>query len=254
MANPAKRKFSNFLSSLLYENDEEKTTATTEVEEVPPPELTQEDIATFEVSMSAEGEEDIVEMAKKIIVDSQTESDNDEFPDISNVQSVLDTAGTDADHELICKILMNFVHCNPADLEQDGIKRRQAIMDAIEQTKQKSLVLKNEKADEEQALVQAEKDAEVACREAISQANIESERAIEEEKARSAAIIAEIRQRTDSATENAKQQRDATLESIAVQRAENEAVISKSNALVSETEKQGQIVISKIDTWLGYLK
>lgn len=252
MANTSKGKFANFLNSLLYEKEE--ATATEVVEEAQPPEITQEDVETFEVSMSGESEEEIANMAKKIIVDSQVESDNDEFPDISNVQSVLDTAGTNADHGLICKILMNFVHCNPEDLEKDGIKRRQAIMDAVEQTKQKSLALKAEKADEEKALVEAEKNAEVACTEAISQANIESERAIEEEKARSAAIIAEIRQRTDSAAEAAKQQRDATLESIAMQRAENESIISKSNSLVSETEKQGQTVISQIDTWLGYLK
>lgn len=246
----AKKKFADFLNGLLYENEEESTS--TPVEENETPELTQEEMATFEASISEE-EEDVVEKAKRIIVESQIDSDNDEYPDISNVQSVLDTAGTDADHDLIRKILMNFVHCDPVELEKDGIKRREAIMNAIESTKQKAEALKVEKANDEQALIQAEKDAEVACTEAISQANIESERAIEEEKARSAAIIAEIRQRTDEATEAAKQQRDSTLESIAQQRAENEATLSKSATLVAETEKQGQNVINQINGWLGYL-
>lgn len=240
-------KFSNFLNRLLYDEEKERTP------EEETPEVTQEEIATFEISMSEEGEESITEMANKIIVDSQLESDNDEYPDISNVQSVLDTTGVDADHSLIRNILTNFAHCDPAELEKDGIARKQAIENAIEHTKQQAAALKAEKANDEQTLIQAEKDAEAACTEAISQANIESEKAIEEEKARSAAIIAEIRQRTDSATEEAKMQRDATLESIAMQRAENQTALQKSANLVAETEKQGQIVINQINTWLEYL-
>lgn len=242
----AKNKFTDFLNRIFYEE------GSTLAEETP--QLTQEEMATFESSVTEEAGENIIEMAKKIIVDSQMESDNDEYPDISNVQSVLDTAGVDADHELIRKILRNFANCDPAELEKDGISRKEAILNAIEQTRQQAAALKNEKVNDEQALAQAEKDAEAACTEAISQANIESEKAIEEEKARSAAIIAEIRQKTDSATEAAKQQRDATLDSIATQRAENEAVLHKSANLVAETEKQGQVVINQIDTWLEYLK
>lgn len=242
----ARRKFTDFLNRVLYEQGEAPA------EEMP--QLTEEEMATFEESMSEEGGESVVEMAKKIILESQVESDNDEYPDICNVQSVLDTAGVDADHELIQKILKNFVHCDPADLEKDGASRRQAILNAIEETRQKSAAIKLEKANDEQSLAQAEKEAEAACTEAISKANIESEQAIEEEKARSAAIIADIRQRTDAATEAAKQERDTTLESIAIQRAENEASIRKSVELVAETEKQGQSVINQIDTWLSYLK
>lgn len=243
-------KFSKFLNRLLYDEEKEKNPEEMQEEM---PKLTQEEMATFEISMSEEGEENITEMANKIIVDSQLESDNDEYPDISNVQSVLDTTGVDAEHGLVRNILTNFAHCDPAELEKDGIARRQAIENAIEHTKQQAAALKAEKANDEQALIQAEKDAEAACTEAISQANIESEKAIEEEKARSAAIIAEIRQRTDSATEEAKKQRDATLESIAMQRAENQAALQKSANLVVETEKQGQIVINQINTWLEYL-
>ena len=77
---------------------------------------------------------------------------------------------------------------------------------------------------------------------------------IEEEKRRSAAIIAEIRQRTDDATAAAKQQRDETLGILSAQRAENEAVLRNSAALVAETEKQGQVVMNQIDEWLSYLK
>lgn len=239
-------RFTDFLNRVFYEEGSTPAEETSQ--------LTEEEKAAFEATMAEEGGESVVEMAQRIIMDSQVGSDNDEFPDISNVQSVLDTAGADADHELIRKILVNFAHCDPAELEKDGVGRRQAILDAIEQTRQRATALKTEKANDEQVLAQAEKDAEAACTEAISQANIDSERAIEEEKARSAAIIAEIRQRTEQATEAAKQQRDSTLESISAQRAENEAALKKSASLVAETEKQGLVVISQIDTWLGYLK
>ncbi len=242
----AMKKFTDFLNRFLYEE------GSTPAEEMP--KLTQEEMSTFETSMSEEGGENISEMAQRIIIESQVKSDNDEYPDICNVQSVLDTAGVDVDHELVRKILENFAHCDPEELEKDGISRRQAIMDAIEQTKKQAENLKVQKANEEHDLTQAEKEAEAVCTEAISQANIQSEREIEEEKARSAAIIAEIRQRTDSATEAAKQQRDTTLKNIAAQRAENESALHKSANLVAETEKQGQMVINQIDTWLGYLK
>lgn len=237
-------KFKDFLNRTLYE----------EGGETKPQQLTPEELENYETSMSAAGEENIPEMAKKIIEDSQVASDNDEYPDISNVQSVLETAGTDASHDLICKILINFAHCNPEELEKDGTNRRQAINDAIEQTKQQAAALKTEKAAEEQSLVEAERAAEKACSDAIAQANAESEKAIEEERARSAAIIADIRKRTDEATEAAKQEREATRESIAAQRAENEMALAKSANLVAETEKQGQIVINQINDWLGYLK
>lgn len=238
-------KFKDFLNRTLYEEGGESKT----------PQLTPEEIENYETSMAASNDEaNIVEMAKKIIADSQVASDNDEFPDISNVQSVLETAGTDASHDLICKILINFAHCNPEELEKDGVNRRQAINDAIEQTRQQAAALKAEKAAEEQSLVEAERAAETACSEAIAKANAESEKAIEEERARSAAVIAEIRRRTDEATETAKQEREATRETIAAQRAENEATLTRSANLVAETEKQGQVVINQINDWLGYLK
>lgn len=242
----AKGKFTDFLNRFLYEEGENTPTDA--------PTVTPEEMATYEASVSEEGGENIVEMAKKIIADSQVASDNDEFPDISNVQSVLDTTGTEASHELIRNILTNFAHCDPAELEQDGITRKQAILAAIEQVKQQAAALKVEKANDEQSLAQAERDAEAACTAAISEANIASEQAIEEEKARSAAIIAEIRKNTEAATEAAKQQRDVTLQEIAAQRADNEAALRNSAELVAETERQGQPVINQIDTWLGYLK
>ena len=242
----AKGKFTDFLNRFLYEG-EENTTADTQ-------QLSPEEIASFEASVSEDGGENVTEMAKRIIADSQVASDNDEFPDISNVQTVLETTGTEASHELIRNILTNFAHCDPIELEKDGNIRKQAILDAIEQVKQQSAALKVEKANDEQTLSQAERDAEAACTAAISEANIASEQAIEEEKARSAAIIAEIRRNTETATEAAKQQRDSTLESIAAQRAENEAALRKSAELVAETERQGQLIVAQIVEWLNYLK
>lgn len=238
--------FKDFLGRVLYE--EENTTG------VETSELTQEEMATFEASMTEETGENVAEKARAIIAESQIEADNDEYPDIVNVQTALDTAGSGENHELIRRILVNYAGCNPEELEKDGIKRREAIMKAIEHTQQQAAVLKSEKANEEQALIQAEREAEAACTEAINQANVACEQAIEEEKRRSAAIIAEIRQRTDDATVAAKQQRDETLETLSTQRAENEAVLRNSAALVAETEKQGQIVVSQIDEWLSYLK
>ena len=162
-------KFTDFLNRFLYEEGEKAPTDA--------PQVTPEEMASFEASVSEEGGESIVEMAKKIIADSQVASDNDEYPDISNVQSVLDTTGTEASHELIRNILTNFAHCNPAELEHDGITRKQAILNAIEQVKQQAAALKVEKEGEEQALAQAERDAEAACTEAISQANLASQQA-----------------------------------------------------------------------------
>lgn len=239
-------KFTDFLNRFLYEEGANTTPETHQV--------TPEEMATFEASVSESSGEDVVEIAKKCIADSQVEADSDELPDISNVQSVVETTGVDASHELIRNILTNFAHCDPVELEKDGIKRKDAILAAIEQVKQQAAALKQEKAADEQNLAQAERDAEAACTEAISQANLASEQAIEEEKKRSAAIIAQIRQDTEAATEAAKQQRNATLESIAAQRAENESALRKSADLVAETEKQGQMVIDQIVEWLNYLK
>lgn len=239
-------KFADFLNRFLYEEGSPQTADNLQ--------LTPEEMAEFEASMSEGNEESVTDMAARIITESQVESDNDEYPDICNVQSVLDTAGPEASHDLIRKILMNFAHCDPDALEMDGIKRKQAILDAIEQTKKQAAVLKTEKAQDEQSLAQQERDAEAACTEAISKANQDSERAIEEEKARSAAIIEQIRKNTDAATDAAKQERAATLEDIAAQRSENEAALRKSASLVAETERQGKIVIDQIDEWLGHLK
>ncbi len=239
-------KFTEFLNRFLYEEGANASTET--------PQVTPEEMASFEASMSEDGGEDVIEMAKKIITDSQAEADSDNLPDISNVQSVLATTGTEASHELIRNILTNLVHCDPAELEKDGIKRKDAILKAIEQVRQQANALKKEKAADEQDLIQAERNAEAACTEAISQANVASEQAIEEEKARSAAIIAEIRKNTEAATEAAKQNRDATLEEIAAKRSENEAVLRNSANLLAETEKHGQMVVSEIEKLLSYLQ
>lgn len=238
-------KFAEFLNRFLYEDGNNTATET---------QATPEEMANYEASVSESSGEDVVEMAKRRIADSQVEADSDELPDISNVQSVVETTGVDASHELIRNILTNFAHCDPAELEKDGIKRKDAILAAIEQVKQQAATLKQEKADDEQALAQAERDAEAACTDAISQANLASQQAIDEEKARSAAIIAQIRLDTEAATNAAKEQRDATLKSIAAQRVENESALRKSADLVAETERQGQMVIAQIVEWLNYLK
>ena len=240
------KNFKDFISRALYE---EEPAPEAEASEPSP-----EEMATFEASMSEENGENVTEKAQAIIEDSQVESDNDEWPDISNVQTALDTAGSGENHELIRRILVNYARCNPDDLEKDGIKRRQAIMDAIQRTQQQAAALKAEKASEEQALLQAEREAEATCTAAINQANIECEQAIQEAKKQLAEIIANVRQKADDATVAAKQKRDETLETLSAQRAENEAVIRNSAALVAETEKYGQSVINQIDEWLSYLK
>lgn len=245
-------KFTDFLNRVFYENASAETPEVPETLETE--NLTQEEMATFEASMSEEYDEDVTQMAQRIIADSQIEFDNDEYPDISNVQSVLDTVGTKAEPEMIRKCLKNFLNCEPDDLEKDGIGRKQAILNAIEKIKQQAVALKAEKANDEQTLLQTEKDAETACTEAISQALTESEKAIEEEKARSAEIIAEIRRKAELATEEAKQERDTTLESISAKRAENETALKKSNNLVTETERQGQLVIDQVNALLKYLQ
>lgn len=250
-------RFTDFMNRVFFEEE------STEVTELP--EITDEEKAKFEATMSDEKTENVTEMAQKIISESQVESDNDEYPDISVVQSVLDSVGADANHTVIRNVLTNFAKCEPEAVEKDGNNRKIAIQNAIEQIKKQSEALRAEKIADEESLSQAEKQAEASCTEAIAQANIASEQAIEAEKARlaaaieaekerSATIIAEIRQSTDAATEEAKQQRSTTLESIAAQRAENEAALQKSANLEAEIERQGQIIINQIDEWLSYLK
>lgn len=237
--------FKKFLNQVLYEEaptPEEKSS-------IPTP----EEMEAFETTMATTGGDDVTEMARTIIADSQVDSDNDEFPDISNVQNALETAGSGENHELIRRILVNYGGFDPADLEKDGVKRRQAIVDAITRVQQQDVALKASKADEEQSLTQAEKAAETSCTEAITQANVACEEAIEAEKQRSAAIIASIRQKAEDDTQAAKQARDETLAALAAQRSDNDAALRKSAALVAEVENQGNIVISKIDELLGYL-
>ena len=242
----ARKKFGEILNKLLYVEG-----GAPEAEDAA---VTPEEMEAFEESMATAADgDDVTLIAKKIIADSQAEADSDEYPDISIVESVLETAGTDAPHELIRKILLNFAHCNPDDVEKDGVKRREYIQEAINQTKQRAEALKAEKNQDEQSLIEAERAAEATCTAAITQANEDSEKAIEAEKARSAAIIEEIRQRTDAATEEAKKARDTTLESIAAQRAENADAIRKATNLVAETEKHGMNVINQINTWIDYL-
>ena len=236
--------FKDFLSRLLYE--EKSTTEFTE--------STTEEMAEFEASVSEQNCEDVSERAKAIITDSQIEADNDEYPDISNVQTALETAGSSENHELIRRMLINYAGCNPDELEKDGVKRKEAIQKAIADTKQQADTLKATKAKEEAALKEAEKNTEAAYTEAINQANVACEQAIEEEKQRSAAIIAEIRQKADDATAAAKQERDERLEALSLQRNENEALLRNSNALVVEIEAHGNLVIKQIDEWLSYLK
>lgn len=245
------KRFKEFLTNVFYQDE---NVAREETEK-----LDKEDVAAFEESLETVSDEtmseDVVEKARKIILDSQINSDNDEFPDISNIQTVLDTvAGNQFDNELIKKLLINLLHLEPDGLEKDGNGRRQAILDVINKTKEYVISLKEEKSKDEQNLIQAEKDAESNYTEAVTKANAESERQIEEEKARSAAIIADIRRKTEEATEAAKQVREETLNTIAAHRNENEAEIRKVTALSEETEKQGQAIINQIDIWLGYLK
>lgn len=245
-------KLADFINRVFYENGGTEVTKTQETEETL--NLTQAEMASFEASMSEENDEDVTQMAQRIIADSQIEFDTDECPDICKVQSVLDTVGTDAEPEMIRKCLKNFLNCEPDDLEKDGMGRKQAILNAIEKVKQQAAVLKSEKANDEQTLLQAEKDAETSCTEAISKLLSESDQAIEEEKARSAEIIAEIRRNADIATESAKQERNATLEGIAAKRTENEVALKKSANLVAEIERQGQVVIDQVNALLKYLQ
>ncbi len=246
--------FSNFMHRLFYEDDEPK--AEIEVTETPQPEqteLSEEEVAEFEESVSTESTENIPEKAKKIIIDSQIASDNDEYPDISNVETVLMSVGDSCNTEMIQKILINVSGLNLEGLKTDGSIRKQAILDAIAQMREKTTALRDAKAQEEQALVQAEKDIESACTAAISEANSASEKAIEEEKARSATVIAEIRNRTEQETAAAHEQRDLALKDIAKQRSENESAVRNATDLMSETEKQGNVIINQIDKWLSCL-
>lgn len=238
--------FKKFLEKTFLE--EEPTTGT---ENVP----TAEEIQTFEATVASGGNtEDIKAMAQAIIAESQMDSDNDEFPDISNVQNALDTAGSGDNKELILRILVNYGGFDPAALKQDGIKRRQAILDAIQRIQQQDAALKQAKDAEDQEIAQAESAAETACTDAINAANNACTQAIEEEKRRSAEIIAGIRQKAEDDAAAAKQLREDTLTELATRRADNDTARIQSAALAAETSAQGNLVISKIDELLSYLE
>lgn len=237
--------FKKFLEKTFLEED-----TTTGTENAP----TAEEMQTFEATIASGGNsEDIKAMAQGIIAESQMDSDNDEFPDISNVQNALDTAGSGDNKELILRILVNYGGFDPVALKQDGIKRRQAILDAIQRIQQQDAALKQAKDAEDQEIAQAESAAETACTDAINAANNACTQAIEEEKRRSAEIIAGIRQKAEDDAAAAKQLREDTLAELATRRADNDTARTQSAALAVETSTQGNLVISKIDEWLGYL-
>ena len=236
--------FKKFLEKALFEGD-----TTTGTNDVP----TAEEMQTFEATIASGGApENIKAQAQAIIMESQADSDSDEYPDISNVQTALDTAGSGENKELIIRIL-SFGGFTPEALKQDGVKRRQAIVDAVQRIVQQNAALKQAKDADDQAIAQAESDAETAYTEAINAANTACAQAIEEEKRRSAEIIEGIRRRAEDESAAAKQQRDDTLAELANRHSENDTARAQSAALAAETDAQSKVVITKIDEWLSYL-
>lgn len=237
--------FKKFLEKTFLEED-----TTTGADEVP----TAEEMQTFEATIATGGTpEDIKAQAQAIITDSQADSDSDEFPDISNVQTALDTAGSGDNKDLIIRIL-SFGGFTPEALKLDGVKRRQAIVDAVQRIIQQNAALKQAKDADDQAIAQAESEAETAYTEAVNAANTACAQAIEEEKRRSAEIIEGIRKKAEKDTAAAKQTRDDTLTELANRHSENDTARTQSAALAAETDAQGKIVIAKIDEWLSYLE
>ena len=225
---------------------EDQTSGTNEVP-------TAEEMQTFEATIASGGApEDIKAQAQAIIMESQADSDSDEYPDISNVQTALDTAGSGENKALIVRIL-SFGGFTPEALKLDGVKRRQAIVDAVQRIVQQNAALKQAKDADDQAIAQAESDAETAYTEAINAANTACAQAIEEEKRRSAEIIEGIRRRAEEESTAAKQQRDDTLAELANRHSENDTARAQSAALAAETDAQGKVIITKIDEWLSYL-
>lgn len=236
--------FKKFLEKTLFEGD-----PTTGTNEAP----TAEEMQTFEATLATGGApEDIKAQAQAIIMESQADSDADEYPDISNVQAALDTAGSGENKELIVRIL-SFGGFTPEALKQDGVKRRQAIVDAVQRIIQQNAALKQAKDADDQAIAKAESDAETAYTDAINAANTACAQAIEEEKRRSAEIIEGIRKRAEEEAAAAKQERDDTLAELATRHSENDTARTQSAALAAETDAQGNVVIAKIDEWLSYL-
>lgn len=242
-------KAKSFMNRTFYENPDEEAETTT---------ATEEEAKAYADEVAAvadsEMEEDLSKTAEKIIADFLASLNGDEKSDISKVQFVLDTTGTDVDHKMFQKILINLVGCQPEDLEKDGVSRQEAIRKMLEKKRVLADQYKAESTATEQSLLQDERDAEAACNKAISDANAESERLIEEEKKRSAEAIAEIRKQADVATEEAKSQRDATLTEVARKRSFNDESLKRSVALMSEIERQSQAEIDKIEAWLSFLK
>lgn len=239
-------KFKAFLEKTFFE-DETPSSAETA--------LTEEEMQTFEVTVESGGTtEDIKAMAQGIIAESQLDSDSDELPDISNVQTALETAGSGDNKELILRILINYGGFDPAALKQDGIKRRQAIVDAIQRIERQDATLKQAKDADDQEIAQAKVAAETACTEAINAANTACTQAIEEERRRSEEIIAGIRKKAEEDAAAAKQLRDDTLTKLDNRGADNDVARTQSSALTEETKLQGDAVIKQIDIWLGYLE
>ena len=236
--------FKKFLEKTLFVED-----STPGTNEVP----TAEEMQTFEATIASGGApEDIKAQAQAIIMESQADSDSDEYPDISNVQTALDTAGSGENKELIVRIL-SFGGFTPEALKLDGVKRRQAIVDAVQRIVQQNAALKQAKDADDQAIAQAESDAETAYTEAINAANTACAQAIEEEKRRSVEIIEGIRRRAEEESAAAKQQRDDTLAELANRHSENDTARAQSAALAAETDAQSKVVLTKIDEWLSYL-
>ena len=238
--------FKKVLVGLLY-----KDVPDSEPETEPTPTAEQEE--AFVSAVTSEGD-DVVEMARQLIIRSQDACDNDELSDISNVMKAVETAGSGADHELIRRMLQNLLNLDPDELKQDGINRRDAIAKAIASAKAQDSSLKAEKAEEEQNLRQSEADANSTCTQETTGINTACDSAIEEVKRQAEEQIAALRKQAEQDVEAAKQKRADKLQEIADKREANEAELRRSAQYAEAVEQEGNLAITKIDELLNYLK
>lgn len=234
---------------LFYEDEESTNNVPTD--DSMQTEVSDEEVASFEKAIS--DDTDVAETARNIIEECQEEFNSDPMTNISHVQEVLDILGENAETTVVQSVLAKLVKCDLIQLKEDGVARKSAIENAIEQTRASGKFLQKNKDEEEESLKEAEKEAESTYSQSVAVANQECEDAIEEERKRCELAIEEIRRKGEETINSAKESREITLADIAEQRKSNEECKKHSLALVAETEKVGKAEIEKIDNWLKSL-
>ena len=242
-------KVKTLFDHFLFENDQ--TPENDSAENPASKEASSENELVLQDSFSADAT--VEEKAKSIIDDATSIFDPKSY--IGQVQEVLDLVGTDAEKDVIKKVLARIMQCESIeDLFADAEDRSKAILNAMKSTNANYENVKKETAKEEVVLKEAESEAEKRYTDSVNAINKDTESAIEEQRRICDEAIERLRKEAESAISSAKEERDFELQSISESRNNNESSLKTSVALAKEVEKVGTEIVTKINYWLEFIK